>query len=597
MEKMLKKAGISQREFNRLNREGARVTDRMLDPIERYQKEIADLNRLLGVGSIEQETFNRAVKTLDTDFRRAESSTSGLERRLGGAAKATLALGAGLLTLGTVNAIGDAFARNAAELDAFAKSADKLGLVPERLRELQIAAQLSSGVEPQILDTAIQKLETRISQAAIGTGEAAASLKELGLSAEELNKVSGDQQFLELADALSKVTNQNDQIRLTEKLLEDGGVALVNTLRLGSDEILKQTEFLRANGLELSRTDLAGVEKLNDSWAKLNIVFESISDKLIADLAPAAAVLIDEFADAVLVGFKMAQIVGVFDDVAGSIKTAALAVNNFSGGLAATSILVGQLTGNEILEKSGVDAFAKAFNQRNELLRGFEFNFDRGVNLDGVAAAASELEKLNDQYQRLLETPADKFNKQISDLNNLLAGEKIDQQQFDTLFERFEIDRDAAIKRLSIDPVVEKLKQEGQRLAESLKSPFELVNDELLKAQELFDGGFIDGDTFGRAIDEQLEKLKRFDQEKESRLADQVNIRNSVERGSAEAFQIIFGRQTADPNTRLLEQQKEINAEQLKELRELAADLRRQAAEAAAQQPDQPAIVNNEINW
>ena len=176
-------------------------------------------------------------------------------------------------------------------------------------------------------------MQLRISEAATGTGQAVSALEELNLNARELNNATGDQQFLAIADALQEVNNQGDRLRLTEDVLGRSGTALVNTLRLGSAEILKQSEFIRANNLELSRVDLAGVEAANDSWSRFTTVIDSVTQRLTADLSPAAAQLFDEFGEIVLSANQLFRAAGGFGQLSAGIRQAALQANAFSAGL------------------------------------------------------------------------------------------------------------------------------------------------------------------------------------------------------------------------------------------------------------------------
>src|SRR5210317_1869485 len=92
--------------------------------------------------------------------------------------RAIAAIAAGGLFTALVNSANKA-------IDALAKTADKLGVTTEALAGLRLAAQLT-GVETRQLDLGLQRATRRISEAAVGTGEAQAALKELGLDAQEL---------------------------------------------------------------------------------------------------------------------------------------------------------------------------------------------------------------------------------------------------------------------------------------------------------------------------------------------------------------------------------------------------------------------------
>lgn len=111
-------------------------------------------------------------------------------------------------------------------------TADKLGLTTEALSGLQFVAD-RAGVATQTLDMALQRMTRRLAEAAQGTGEAKDALKDLNLNAAELAKLSPDQQYLAIAEALSKIPTQGERVRLAFKLFDSEGVAVVNTMQRG----------------------------------------------------------------------------------------------------------------------------------------------------------------------------------------------------------------------------------------------------------------------------------------------------------------------------------------------------------------------------
>lgn len=78
LQKQLKEAGITQREWNKILKEGERVTEAMRTPLEIYEQELRDLDRLLKAGLVSQETYNRAV----TKAQAAVNAASPAQKRL-----------------------------------------------------------------------------------------------------------------------------------------------------------------------------------------------------------------------------------------------------------------------------------------------------------------------------------------------------------------------------------------------------------------------------------------------------------------------------------------------------------------------------------
>ena len=170
--------------------------------------------------------------------------------------------------------------------DTLSKTANKIGTTTEALGGLRYAAEIT-GVATNTMDMALQRFTRRTAEAAKGTGEAKGAIKELGLNAQELNKMPLDQRMIALADAFGKVDNESDQLRLAFKLFDSEGAALVNTLALGSDGLKGLLGEAKALGLTMSTSAAQGVEKANDSITKLLSLGKGLKDQFAAALAPA----------------------------------------------------------------------------------------------------------------------------------------------------------------------------------------------------------------------------------------------------------------------------------------------------------------------
>lgn len=172
------------------------------------------------------------------------------------------------------------------QIDALAKTSDKLGITTQALTELRYAAELT-GVDSKKLDMALQRMTRRVSEAAQGSGEAKDALKELGLSAQDLNKMSPDQMFKEVADAMKEVDGQSDKVRLAFKLFDSEGVDLVNTLNLGSDGFNEIAHKAEVAGISLTRIDASKIEQANDAITDGGKLFDGFAKQLTVAAAPA----------------------------------------------------------------------------------------------------------------------------------------------------------------------------------------------------------------------------------------------------------------------------------------------------------------------
>jgi hypothetical protein len=228
--------------------------------------------------------------------------SSGLRKARSNAERFSKVAGASFKALAVgVTALGGALTAltitSLKQVDAQTKVARRLGLTQKALAGLTLAAE-QTGNTQRNLELALQRSTRRIAEAATGTGEAVKALDELGLSATALVKLTPDQQFLALADAFEKVEGQSNKVRLGFKLFDSEGVALINTLKLGREELEAFQAEAEALGLTLTDTQTKAIEDANDAVGKFKSSLTGLGNQLAARFAP----LITAGADA-LTGF------------------------------------------------------------------------------------------------------------------------------------------------------------------------------------------------------------------------------------------------------------------------------------------------------
>lgn len=203
--------------------------------------------------------------------------------------------------IGTVGAValGAIYQQSAANIDALAKQADKLGITTQALAGLQHAADLT-GVSSKALNKGLLDMTVKVNDAAKGTGEAKDALKELNLNAEVLAKMSPDQQFKKIAEAMKSVEHHGNKVAIAYDLFGAKGTDLINTLALGEEGLNKTAQEAELLGLALSRVDAAKVEAATDSMTKSAGVVTGLGNAITVTLAPYIKAVSDEFYNAAL---------------------------------------------------------------------------------------------------------------------------------------------------------------------------------------------------------------------------------------------------------------------------------------------------------
>ena len=206
-------------------------------------------------------------------------------------------------------------------VDSTGKFADKIGISVEQLTRLQHAGELS-GVSAGNLNTGLQRMTRRVAEAAQGSKGLIQGLTDLGLRASDLIKMSPDQQFLAIAQAMSKVKTQSEKVRLTFKFFDTEGVGLVNTMKLITNTAggaLREADKL---GLTFTDEQRKVIEKANDAMTRMGAVFTGLKRTLTIELAPVITLVADAFTDWATKGEGVgAKLAGIFTKLRSFVDT------------------------------------------------------------------------------------------------------------------------------------------------------------------------------------------------------------------------------------------------------------------------------------
>lgn len=231
--------------------------------------------------------------------------------------------------------------------DQVAKDSRKLGIGVEALQEYQYVAE-RSGVAGNVFTDSLQKQAKKVSEAANGMGEAQQAIAELGLDAEYLANLSPEKQFDLIADGLNQVGNQNDKIRIAQKLWEDAGVDLLNATDLGSEGMKRLREEGRKTGYVLSAEAAADAEEFSDAMKDTGSTLAGVRNQIGAALLPEVTVMMRDLATTIVENkdgiIEFARGVGMAAKLTGQVLGAAYDVIKPIGeaiGTAAGAIAVG----------------------------------------------------------------------------------------------------------------------------------------------------------------------------------------------------------------------------------------------------------------
>ena len=271
------------------------------------------------------------VSSDTTKFNQGMASAGGTAKKFGNEASA---VGNKVATMGVAvaaaaAAIGIELTRRGLEaVDSQAKLARQLGGTIDGLKGVQIAGS-DAGVGTEVLGRAMEKLNSRLGEAQRGSGSAYESFQRLGLSAENLSDMDVDQRLATIADRMKEMglSTQEAGDELRQMGIRNG--EMVNLMTQGGDAIRAGRKEVDALGLSLSAVDAAQVEAANDSFDRIGLVVEGISQRMAVEFAPILDAVSRMMVEAGTDGVDMGEAIG--DGFNMGIKAAAFFVDAIEG--------------------------------------------------------------------------------------------------------------------------------------------------------------------------------------------------------------------------------------------------------------------------
>lgn len=235
---------------------------------------------------------------LAQDFQRANSIVGQFQREardsFAGVTKAAFSMQSAITALVGVGGLGALVKSSMASADALAKSADKIGVTTQALAGLQHMAGLA-GVGTSQLDSSLKTMQKNIGDFASGTGRAAVALQALGFSESQLIRMSADEQFAAIADAMNDVKTSAERTNYAMKIFGDSGSELINVMAEGSAGMRAAAAEAEQLGLAISRVDAAKIELANDAFTRAQAAIRGAGNTIAVELAPYLQVAAEQF--------------------------------------------------------------------------------------------------------------------------------------------------------------------------------------------------------------------------------------------------------------------------------------------------------------
>ena len=409
----------------------------------------------------------------DAGAKKAQSSLAGLTSSIKGFAAGAL----GALSFGAVTAVLQATINR---LDDLNKVSQKIGIPVEQLSGLEFAAKLAD-VSVEGLQVSMKKLNVQLAElAGGGTNAAGEAFKAMGISIRNADgSLKTNQQILlESADKFATYRDSAEKSALAVAIFGRQGLEMIPMLNAGSKGIQEATDQARAFGTVVTKEAAQAAEDFNDNLTRLTEAGRGLVTQLVSNILPTLVDVTNQFVAAAEKG-------GGFTSVSDSIKASLLGMTEVAMQTAhefrALATIVGVM--NENATKSdgltaSLDRWKQAFADIKQDSADTTSAIQKMYNTAGdPTGSLASIDKLTASMQKANEAAGDGENAPIV---KTLTKVKT--------------------KTSEASKALEKLKQDGQDVFESTRTPIEKYQMSVAHLNELLAAGAINQDTYTRAV-------------------------------------------------------------------------------------------------
>lgn len=212
-------------------------------------------------------------------------------------------------------------------IDEIGKLSSATGLSVESIQQLQLVAA-ESGASTDRLAKSVVRLQAEIGVGATDVDKMNKKFEKLGLTYADLGKLSPEQQFERVADAVAAIEDPAERAAAVNQIFGTRGAQeFVNTLALGGDRIRELREEAAELGATIGDDAIRAVETMNDRLGRVAFAFDNIVKSVTTTLAP----VVTKLTERLLATIKDLGVQNIGQFIGGALLTFA---DNFLAGLA-----------------------------------------------------------------------------------------------------------------------------------------------------------------------------------------------------------------------------------------------------------------------
>lgn len=247
-----------------------------------------------------------------------------------------------LLIVTSLVSIFAAFGRSARELDEAGKTARRLGMSMTSFQNMGQVAE-EAGVSMGQMGTLLTFMTRNLGNLANGSASAQKAFGRLGLTMADLQGLSPERQFELVSQRIMALPTAAERTTAAMAIFGRQGAMAMGLIADASSGAISEVAKLREQlGLNLTDTQVKGIEMMNDAVGRMSLVFQGFINQFVAELAPAittVANLFVQFFAKNTSGFTMAKTMAMA--FGGAIKFLAGTVTFLYGAFQVLSSFVG----------------------------------------------------------------------------------------------------------------------------------------------------------------------------------------------------------------------------------------------------------------
>ena len=246
----------------------------------------------------------KANEEIDKTTQKGESAGSKIGKAFGTIGKAAVTMGTA--TIAGATALGGSAYKmamsTAEQADYIDKLSERTGINREELQRWKHAAD-QSGASVDSFKNGIKKMTDTIDSANQGSATAQTALERLGLSLDDLNGMTTEQQFDAITAALADMEEGAERNAIGNDLLGKTYTEMLPLLNAGSDGIKDLKQEADDLGIVMSEDTVKAGVKLGDTIANVKDALNGFKNQIGAAAIP----IVQKFADMLIAGLPKVQ--------------------------------------------------------------------------------------------------------------------------------------------------------------------------------------------------------------------------------------------------------------------------------------------------